>query len=103
MGHTNTCLGGGDGVPPPNRPKKVQSKKFLMDERKGERSEFGLERRSEQRVYVLELDAKGFLPLGFVPQQVHLAHFRDAAVSMSQTVSSPSWRWLRTLCDASTE
>lgn len=42
----------------------------------------------------LELDAKGFLPLGFVPQQVHLAHFRDAAASMSQTVSPPEFALL---------
>lgn len=46
---------------------------------------------------MLELDAKGFLPHGFVPQQVHLARFRDAAASMTQTVSSPSLRLLRTL------
>lgn len=63
----------------------------------GKRSEFGLEWSSEQRVHVLKLDAKGFLPLGFVPQQVHLARFRDAAASMTQTVSSPSLRMLRTL------
>lgn len=44
---------------------------------------------------MLEMDAKGFLPLGFVPQQVHLARFRDAAASMTQTVSS--LRSLRTL------
>lgn len=77
---------GKDGVPPPIRPKKKKnhSKKFLMAEWK--LKEASLDQSGDRSREF----AKEFLPLGFVLQQVHLAHLRDAAASISPTSSSSS-------------
>lgn len=93
MGHTS--MGGKDGVPPPARPKKnqqkkVHSKKFLMAEWELEEASLDQRWRSDQSLGVGSVCAREFLPLGFVLQQVHLAHLRDAAASILPTSSSSS-------------